>query len=92
MINMKKKSASFEFITDFTYDIKGVYFRQIMTTKRSWEKRQATLMLNIFGEGVACVAPVIIFKVVFDSKHKQAQPKIGRTGYEKRGVVCTFLK
>lgn len=66
---------SLEFINYHTFDSKGINCVQIKVTKRVWEKRQASLMPTIFADGVACVALLLIFKAISDSKCERAQTK-----------------
>lgn len=61
----------FEFLDGYTYPIKSVNVVQIKATKSDWEKKQATLMVIIFEDGIARVAPSLIFKGVSHSERKR---------------------
>jgi hypothetical protein len=46
---------------DKTYSTKGAHTVQLKSTRSGWDKRQATLMLTIFADGIGRVKPVLIF-------------------------------
>jgi hypothetical protein len=60
--NMDQTPLPFEFLDEGTYDECGTQSVQIKSTKSGWEKRQATIMVTSFGDGVPHVPPIIIFK------------------------------
>ena len=58
--NMDKTPLPFEYLDGCTYDVKGSK-TVAASVKSGWDKRQATLMLCIWADGVARTKPKIIF-------------------------------
>ena len=60
--NMDKTPLPFEFLDGQTYADNGSHSVQLKASNSGWDKRQATLVLTIFGSGRPQVRPMIIFK------------------------------
>ncbi|KAF8248670.1 hypothetical protein K440DRAFT_642086 [Wilcoxina mikolae CBS 423.85] len=69
--NMDQTPLPFEFLDDYTYDALGTQSVQIKSSKSGWDKRQATIMITCFADGLPHVKPVIIFKCTPDEKLKR---------------------
>jgi hypothetical protein len=69
--NMDQTPMPFEFLTNRTYAPTGSDAVQIKATHPGWEKRQATLMLTVFADGVALIPPIIIFHGLSDSERRR---------------------
>ncbi|RPA93736.1 hypothetical protein L873DRAFT_1703897, partial [Choiromyces venosus 120613-1] len=52
----------FEFLDGQMYADKGSHSVQVKASNSGWDKRQATLVLTVFGSGKPRVRPLIIFK------------------------------
>jgi hypothetical protein len=68
IINMDETPIPFEFADGYTYDLKGSKTISIASDRSGWDKRQATLILYIFADGVARLKPKIIFKGTSDGR------------------------
>jgi hypothetical protein len=94
--NMDQTPMPFEFLTDRTYVPTGTDAVQIKCTHPGWEKRQATLMLTVFADGVACIPPIIIFHGLSDSERQQPRNSRQQRIFEAEsaryhpGVVVIF--
>lgn len=73
MCNIDQTPVPFLFLNGHIYDIMGINCVQMKTRKSGWKKRQDTLMLTIFANGILCVTPLLIFKAVNDVKLKRLQ-------------------
>jgi len=60
--NVDETPLPFEFLDGQTYADKGSRSVQVKASNSGWDKRQATLVLTIFGSGRPRVRPLIIFK------------------------------
>lgn len=60
--NMDETPLPFEYLDGQTYADKGSHTVQVKTTRSGWDKRQATLVLAIFADGVMRIKPLILFK------------------------------
>lgn len=59
--NLDETPICFEYLTGRTYSLKGLKTIWAKATKSGWSKRQATLILCVFADGIARIPPVIIF-------------------------------
>jgi hypothetical protein len=69
--NMDQTPMPFEFLEGRTYATKGAKHVQLKSTKSGWGRRQATLILTIFADGIARIPPIIIFHGKSDSERKR---------------------
>jgi len=60
--NVDETPLPFEFLNGQTYADKGSHSVQVKACNSGWDKRQATLVLTIFGSSKPRVRPLIIFK------------------------------
>ena len=60
--NMDETPLPFEYLDGQTYADKGSHTVQVKATASGWDKRQATMVLGIFGSGKNRLQPLIIFK------------------------------
>jgi len=59
--NLDETPICFEYLTGRTYSLKGLKTIWAKATKSGWSKRQATLVLCVFADGIARIPPVLIF-------------------------------
>lgn len=59
--NLDKTPMSFEYLGGRTYNKRGSKTVWAKTTKSSWDKQQATLVLCIFADDVPRIPPVTLF-------------------------------
>jgi DDE superfamily endonuclease len=60
-MNFDETPISFEYIDKKTYNIQGAKTVTAKTDRSGWDKRQATLILYIFADGVPRIQPKLIF-------------------------------
>ena len=60
--NVDETPLPFEYLDGQTYADKGSHSVQVKASHSGWDKRQATLLLAIFGSGRSRIQPLIIFK------------------------------
>ena len=60
--NIDETPLPFEFLDGQTYADKGSHTVQVKASNSGWDKRQATLLLTVFGNGKSRIRPLIIFK------------------------------
>ena len=60
--NLDENPLPFEFLVGQTYANKGSKSVQVKVSHSGWDKRQASLLLAVFGSWKARVRPLIIFK------------------------------
>jgi hypothetical protein len=96
--NMDQTPMPFEFLEGRTYATKGAKHVQLQSTKSGWDRRQATLMLTIFADGIARIPPIIIFHGLSDSERKRPRNEREQQVYNAEharyhpGVVVLFNK
>ncbi|KAJ0135266.1 Peroxisomal targeting signal 2 receptor [Fusarium oxysporum f. sp. albedinis] len=61
-LNVDETPIAFEINSGDTWDLQGSNTISVKTVRSGWEKRQATAILYIFGDGVCRLEPTIIFK------------------------------
>jgi len=59
--NLDETPIPFEYLHGKTYNQQGEKTVRVKETRSGWDKRQATLVVCIFADGVARVPPMIIF-------------------------------
>jgi hypothetical protein len=60
-MNFNETLIPFEYIDKKTYNIQGAKTVTAKTNRSGWDKRQATLILYIFANGVPQIQPKLIF-------------------------------
>lgn len=61
IINIDETPMPFEYLDGYTYEIKGSKTISGKSDRSGWNKRQATLILYIFADGIQRLKPKIIF-------------------------------
>jgi len=61
ILNLDETPIPFEYLDGKTYDIKGSKTVGGKTDGSGWDKRQATLILYIFADGISRIKPTLIF-------------------------------
>jgi hypothetical protein len=84
--NMDQTPIAFEFLQGCTYDTKGVKTVWIKEQRSGWDRRQATLQVCVYADGIQRCRPLLIFHghPVGDSR-RRAEEKL----YDK-GVAVAF--
>jgi hypothetical protein len=85
ILNMDQTPLPWEYLTGRTYEFKGSRTVWVRSRKSGWDKRQATIQLTIFADGVARVKPLIIFRG--EEKTTRTQRKREAAQYDSRVVV-----
>jgi len=60
--NLDETPIPFEYLEGKTYDIKGEKTIWAKLSQNGWDKRQASLVLCVFADGIPRVPPMIIFR------------------------------
>jgi len=60
-MNFDETPIPFEYIDKKTYNTRGAKTITAKTDRSGWDKRQATLVLYIFADGVLRIQPKLIF-------------------------------
>jgi hypothetical protein len=60
-LNFDETPIPFEYIDQKTYNIRGAKTVTAKTDCSGWDKRQATLILYIFADGIPRIPPKLIF-------------------------------
>ena len=60
--NMDQTPLAYEFMDKRTYETKGVKTVWLKETCLGWDRRQATLQICVFADGVARCKPQLLFK------------------------------
>lgn len=61
IINLDETPIPFEFNSGYTYDTKGSKSVQTKSDRSGWDKRQATLIVYIWADGIQRIKPKLIF-------------------------------
>lgn len=85
IVNMDQTPLPWEYLEGRTYEFKGNKTVWVRSRKSGWGKRQATIQLTIFADGVARVRPLIIFRGAEESS--RAARKKEQIRYDKHVVV-----
>jgi hypothetical protein len=83
--NMDQTPISFEFLSSRTYDFKGVKTVWVKEQRSGWDRRQATLQVCVFADGIKRCQPLLIYHgdPIGDSR-RRAEEKL----YDKRVCVA----
>jgi hypothetical protein len=87
ILNMDQTPLPWEYLTGITYEFKGSKTVWVKSKTSGWDKRQATIQLTIFADGVARVKPLIIFRGA--EENARAPRKKEEARYDPR-VVTKF--
>jgi len=68
IINMDQIPLPWEYLEGKTYEFKGKRTVWVKSKKSGWGKRQATIQLTVFADGVSRVLPLLIFRGAVDGK------------------------
>jgi len=60
--NLDETLLPFEYLAGKTYDLVGEKTVWVKESRSGWDKRQASLVLCVFADGVPRVPPMIIFQ------------------------------
>jgi hypothetical protein len=69
--NMDQSPLAFEFLKGQTYEKRGERTVCLKGAKSGWEKRQCTLQIIVFADGVARCKPLLMFKGKPKSKDRR---------------------
>jgi hypothetical protein len=69
-LNVDETPVAFDIDSGDTWELRGSKTISVKTTRSGWEKRQATAILYIFGDGVCRLDPTVIFKGSASDKAK----------------------
>lgn len=58
---MDQTPIAFKFLSGRTYDYKGAKTVWVKETRSGWDRRQATLQVCVFADGIQRVKPLLIF-------------------------------
>jgi len=61
VMNLDETPLPFEWLDGKTYELKGAKTVNMKTEREGWTKRQATLILYIFADGIPRIRPKLIF-------------------------------
>jgi hypothetical protein len=95
--NMDQTPMPFEFLEGRTFAVKGTRHVHLRSTKSGWGRRQATLILTIFADGIARIPPIIILHGKSDSERKRPRTAREQAVYEAEraryhpGVAVLFI-
>jgi hypothetical protein len=89
IINMDQTPLPWEYLEGKTYEFKGKRTVWVKSKKSGWGKRQATIQLTVFADGVSRVLPLLIFRGAVDGKSTTRKREAKR--YHP-GVVVQFNK
>ena len=87
IINMDQTPLPWEYLEGRSYEFKGKRTVWAKSKKSGWGKRQATIQLTIFADGIARVKPLLIFCGAVDGKSATRKREAKR--YHS-GVVVQF--
>ena len=85
ILNMDQTPLPWEYLAGKTYDFKGKKTIWVKSRKSGWDKRQATIQLTIFADGIARVKPLLIFRGAAVSNSTSRWREVLR--YDPRVVV-----
>lgn len=85
--NMDQTPLPFEYLSGRTYAIRGDKTVWAKARKSGWDKRQATIMLAVFADGICRIPPLIIFKGTEDSRRQNVYYKEESKKYDPRVIV-----
>lgn len=85
--NMDQTPLPFEYLSGRTYSLRGDKTIWAKATKSGWDKRQATLMLAVFADGICRIKPVIIFHGTEDETQQNIYYGKEKQHYDNRVIV-----
>ena len=100
ILNMDEVPISFEFFEGYSYHLKGERTISGSTGNSSWSKRQATLVLYIFADGVPRLKPKLIFhgtpggpieRAEKDLYDKRVSIEFNETAYNNEDLFTKWL-
>jgi len=62
IVNMDQTLLSFEYLEGRTYNKKGEKTIWAQSSQSGWDKRQATIQLTVFADGIPPVKPLVFFR------------------------------
>jgi len=71
ILNMDQTPLPWKYLEGKTYEFKGSKTVWVRTWRSGWDKRQATIQLTIFADGIDRVMPLIIFR---DTENNTSAP------------------
>lgn len=99
---MDQTPLAFEFLDQRTYDFKGAETVWIKETRSGWDKRQATLQLCVFADGVKRCKPQLIFhgaevgkrarKLEMEEYHKGVEVIFNPDAYANEKTIIQWVK
>jgi hypothetical protein len=78
---------AFEFLKGHIYDKRGAKTVRLKGAKNGWEKRQYTLQIAVFADGVLCYKPLLMFK---GKEHSTDRRQIMEIRKYHPGVLVIF--
>lgn len=81
--NMDETPIPFEFLNGRTFEIKGAKTVWAKQTRGGWDKRQATLILYVFADGLPRIKPKLIFHAVTGTQIRRNEEPL----YDKRVTI-----
>ncbi|RPA95474.1 hypothetical protein L873DRAFT_1845941 [Choiromyces venosus 120613-1] len=80
ILNLDETPIPFEYLDGKTYDLTGSKTVSGKTEQSGWDKRQATLILYIFADGVARIRPKVIFHATSGDNIRQREGHLWHNG------------
>lgn len=99
--NVDETPLPWEYLIDRTYDLQGTETVWSKSADSGTEKRQCTLFLCIFADGIPRVPPILIFTAPTGDKirrkeshlwHKQVHMEFSPTGWMNETLFLKFIK
>ena len=100
ILNLDETPIPFEYLDGKTYAIKGSKTVSGKTDRSGWDKRQATLILYIFADGVSRIKPKIIFHASSGNNIRRKEAhlwntevsvELNSTAYNNEKLVLAFI-
>ena len=103
ILNMDQTPLPWEYLEGKTYKFKANKTVWVRTRKSGWDKRQATIQLTIFADGIDRVMPLIIFRGTEDNTSaprrreeklfdSQVVVKFNPKGYANSMIILFWLE
>ncbi|RPA97235.1 hypothetical protein L873DRAFT_1691456 [Choiromyces venosus 120613-1] len=80
ILNLDETPIPFEYLDGKTYNVAGSKTVTGKTERSGWDKRQATLILYIFADGIARIRPKLIFHGTSGENIRQKEGHLWHTG------------
>lgn len=98
MINMDETPLPFEYLSGQTYSFKGEKTTWAKSEKSGWDKRQATLILTVFGDSNNRLQPIILFrgknppaKSKTDQYHQDVIVRFNEKAYNNENEMVNYI-